>query len=407
MSGILRALLGLILKKVLKKVGFILLLAIVTFLIIGGLSDAVLSVGRNEGNVKISDLGFQGDQAELENAYQNAALAVVQPYRDYYQQEEGYAPNFGVMMAIEMVRDIERNEGVQSSPGRMAGLLKPEFKYGRYVITYYHREEVPPGPDGTGGGTIEWTTEEPIELIEEVITGDARYVHEYEIRSQGYYSGSVYQRDIPVLKIVQSQVDKTRVYAVMAGEGITDLPDQELTYLYGQMLMGSEDLDLSLLYGEGYFPMASGAVFSGGVSGRVVKMTEENYDVPFAEYFGNPGGMRISSPYGWRIHPIKRTRSFHTGLDFPMPRGTPVLAVKDGVVHKVVRLHNIFGSYVILDHGEGWATFYAHLDSFTVKEGATVKRGEQIGAVGNTGLSTGPHLHFEVRENGRACNPVY
>ncbi len=116
---------------------------------------------------------------------------------------------------------------------------------------------------------------------------------------------------------------------------------------------------------------------------------------------------RISAFYGYRIHPIYKTKIFHEGVDFAAPTGTEVYAAGDGVVLNAARSNYGYGNVITIDHGFGYVTAYAHLSAFNVKKGQKVKRGHIIGYVGNTGLSTGPHLHYEVRKNNNRVNPIY
>ncbi len=118
-----------------------------------------------------------------------------------------------------------------------------------------------------------------------------------------------------------------------------------------------------------------------------------------------PVSGRISSGYGWRIHPIFGTREFHTGIDIAAPWGTPIEAAADGTVLFTGWMRG-YGMLVILDHGNGLSTTYSHLSSYSVHVGQRVKRGQVIARIGSTGWSTGPHLFFEVRENGRPVNPL-
>ncbi|MCG8420430.1 MAG: M23 family metallopeptidase [Proteobacteria bacterium] len=111
-----------------------------------------------------------------------------------------------------------------------------------------------------------------------------------------------------------------------------------------------------------------------------------------------------SSGYGYRRHPISGRRKFHRGVDFRARRGTPVRAAGSGVV-VVAKRRGGYGKLVIISHGKGVETRYAHLHRIGVKKGEVVAAGEVIGAVGSTGRSTGPHLHFEVRRSGKAVDP--
>lgn len=117
-----------------------------------------------------------------------------------------------------------------------------------------------------------------------------------------------------------------------------------------------------------------------------------------------PGYTRVTSEFGYRIHPILGYRKLHTGIDIGAPYGATVIAANNGKV--IASYYNSgYGNMIIVDHGGGIATLYAHLSSRLVTTGATVYRGQTIAKVGSTGLSTGPHLHFEVRLNGVYQNP--
>ena len=127
-----------------------------------------------------------------------------------------------------------------------------------------------------------------------------------------------------------------------------------------------------------------------------------------AEYIGGelawpvPGYTRITSKYGMRTHPITGVYKLHTGVDIGAPRGANFIAANDGIVTKA-SYNSAYGNMVIIDHGGGVSTLYAHGDEILVQAGQTVKRGDPILKVGSTGYSTGPHAHFEVRLN-RSCN---
>ncbi len=117
-----------------------------------------------------------------------------------------------------------------------------------------------------------------------------------------------------------------------------------------------------------------------------------------------PGYSRVSSPYGMRIHPIYKVKKMHTGIDIDAPAGASIVAANSGKVI-MAGWNGGYGNCVIVDHGGGLATLYAHQSKILVSVGEKVERGQTIGKVGSTGLSTGPHLHFEVRKNGSTVNP--
>lgn len=129
--------------------------------------------------------------------------------------------------------------------------------------------------------------------------------------------------------------------------------------------------------------------------------------IPAVQPISNKELTRIASGFGYRIHPIYKTWRMHTGMDFTAPSGTPVYATGNGKVIRPSRGTSGYGIVCIIDHGYGYETLYGHLSKMIVKPGQTVKRGEIIGYVGNTGSSTGPHLHYEVIKNGQKINPVH
>jgi murein DD-endopeptidase MepM/ murein hydrolase activator NlpD len=129
--------------------------------------------------------------------------------------------------------------------------------------------------------------------------------------------------------------------------------------------------------------------------------------LPAIQPVNNTDLKRIASYYGYRIDPIYKVRKFHAGIDFSAPKGTHIFATGDGVVVRTKKSRRGYGNTIEIDHGYGYHTFYAHTSKFLVKKGDKVKRGQVIGEVGNTGKSTAPHLHYEVRKNKRAINPIY
>ena len=116
-------------------------------------------------------------------------------------------------------------------------------------------------------------------------------------------------------------------------------------------------------------------------------------------------GYSPGSAYGWRIHPIWGDMRFHAGEDIGAPSGTPILAADSGIATVIPNNGNGYGNYIIINHGGGRTTLYAHMSAFAVSNGQSVTQGQTIGYVGSTGNSTGPHLHFEVRVNGATTDP--
>ncbi len=129
--------------------------------------------------------------------------------------------------------------------------------------------------------------------------------------------------------------------------------------------------------------------------------------IPAIQPISNKQLISLASGYGLRIHPVYKVKRMHQGIDFSAQIGTPIYATADGQVITVEFSFTGYGNMVEIDHGFGYKTRYAHMHGFAVRKGQRVKRGELIGYVGNTGLSTGPHLHYEVHINNLPKNPVY
>jgi murein DD-endopeptidase MepM/ murein hydrolase activator NlpD len=121
--------------------------------------------------------------------------------------------------------------------------------------------------------------------------------------------------------------------------------------------------------------------------------------------FSSPSGGYLTSSFGYRIHPILGYRRFHAGIDFGASHGSPIRSADAGRVI-FAGWYGGYGQSIIIDHGDNLTTLYAHASDIYVSEGQTVQRGQAIAAIGSTGLSTGPHLHFEVRVNGEPVNPL-
>lgn len=139
----------------------------------------------------------------------------------------------------------------------------------------------------------------------------------------------------------------------------------------------------------------------------VLKKQKMLTHIPAIQPISNKDLKRTASGWGYRIHPIYKIRKFHYGIDFSAKVGTPVYSTGNGKIEFAGYTKNGYGYVVIINHGYGYKTLYAHLNSVEVKSGRVVKRGDIIAKVGNTGVSTGPHLHYEVRLNGKRVNPIH
>lgn len=145
-------------------------------------------------------------------------------------------------------------------------------------------------------------------------------------------------------------------------------------------------------------------------SARIANLLKNSGSHGSGKYAGTfrwptPGYSRITSPFGYRIHPILKVRKLHTGIDIGAASGARIVAAGKGTVI-YAGYNGGYGYFTMIDHGNGLVSCYAHQSKILVRKGQYVTAGTQIGRVGSTGLSTGPHLHFEVRVNGNPVNPM-
>lgn len=141
------------------------------------------------------------------------------------------------------------------------------------------------------------------------------------------------------------------------------------------------------------------------VNKMIKNKTEMLASIPAIQPIANKDLQRIASGFGYRMHPIYKTTRMHAGIDFTAPTGTDIYCTGDGVVVEADNAHG-YGRKVVVDHGFGYKTIYAHMKEFKVRKGQKVKRGDVLGTVGSTGLSTAPHLHYEVVRNGVKIDPI-
>jgi len=128
--------------------------------------------------------------------------------------------------------------------------------------------------------------------------------------------------------------------------------------------------------------------------------------IPAIQPIANEDLRHQPSGFGWRTHPIYKTPEFHPGMDFAAPQGTEIRATGDATVERADAAAQGYGNHVVLNHGYGYKTLYGHMLKFVVRPGQKVKRGQLIGFVGSTGLSTAPHVHYEVMKGGEKMNPI-
>jgi murein DD-endopeptidase MepM/ murein hydrolase activator NlpD len=180
-------------------------------------------------------------------------------------------------------------------------------------------------------------------------------------------------------------------YTVKKGDSLSKISSSQGVPL--EVILDANDLQSSVIT-QGTVLFIPGA-----------RMRSEDLKLALGELFIYPIRGRLTSPYGWRNDPISGVRRFHAALDLAAPIGVPVKAAMDGRV-SATGTNATYGNFIILSHSGGYQTMYAHLNAVSVKQGDYVNQGAPIGEVGNTGYSTGPHLHFAVYKNGRVVNPL-
>jgi murein DD-endopeptidase MepM/ murein hydrolase activator NlpD len=178
----------------------------------------------------------------------------------------------------------------------------------------------------------------------------------------------------------------------------------------GIFIAENPDTDLELLLFAGRTGGVPVTISGNGRSERFLFIPGADFSPTELAFFLHPGfhyplrTYRLSSPFGPRINPVTGNFAVHQGLDLAAPEGTGVYAARDG---EVVELGSdpVYGNFIVIRHGETWASLYGHLSTFETALRSRVRSGTLIGRVGSTGQSTGPHLHFELRQNGRAQDP--
>ncbi|MCA6423449.1 MAG: M23 family metallopeptidase [Flavobacterium sp.] len=128
--------------------------------------------------------------------------------------------------------------------------------------------------------------------------------------------------------------------------------------------------------------------------------------IPAIQPVKNEQMKRMASGFGYRSDPFTKARKMHQGMDFTAPTGTPIFATGDGIIKRADNSVSGFGNHIVIQHGYGYETVYAHLSKYKCRAGQRVKRGDVIGYVGSTGRSEAPHLHYEVHKDGKVVNPI-
>lgn len=235
-----------------------------------------------------------------------------------------------------------------------------------------------------------------LDMIGEIMDADKRIYDQYTAaREDAEEIKAEYEATLSALadKQVEYEAEKADLEAKIeeANDMIAQLEEEINTNydLYLEVLAQEEALesDIQSMIAEMERQEAANSITSTGT-----------YIWPLPGY--SPG-----SAYGWRMHPIYNEMRFHAGEDIGAPSGTPILAADSGMATVIPDNGNGYGNYIMINHGGGRVTLYAHMSGFAISNGATVSQGQVIGYVGSTGNSTGPHLHFEVRVNGATTDP--
>lgn len=247
---------------------------------------------------------------------------------------------------------------------------------------------------------------------------------------KGKWQASTSEVDMKTMPTLRSVVVRTSARGAMAQAEIPVEIRESLSEIFSDLL-SLEDLKegdvIRLLYDSMYFrgqQMGTGNILAaeivkGGKSHQAYYYSQGKGDEESGSYYDQSGKSlqqkagfniepvvytRISSPFGYRVHPVLHTVRMHTGIDYAAPSGTPIKATADGVI-TFKGWKGGYGNTVMIRHSNGIETLYGHMSAFTPAQG-TVRAGEVIGFVGTTGRSTGPHLHYEARVNSQPVNPT-
>ena len=235
-----------------------------------------------------------------------------------------------------------------------------------------------------------------LDMIDEIMEADQRSYEQYTAaREQSEQIQAEYETMLTELDSRQSELETEKA----ALEVQIDEATQMIVELEAQL-----ETDRAA-YEE---QLAKEAALEADIQEMIAELERQeaaNSIVSTGTYIWPLPGYRPGSAYGWRIHPIWGDRRFHAGEDIGAPMGTSILAADSGIATVIPDNGNGYGNYIIINHGGGRTTLYAHMSGFAVSNGATVTQGQTIGYVGSTGNSTGPHLHFEVRVNGATTDP--
>lgn len=363
------------------------------------------TLGRVKAFFNLGDLKATAWTEEDDQALYDEYTRLTESWKeglDAYQQEQAqdYALSWGVLAAVDRVfgdpiinEEIKGERDYKPNPEKIYKILRPifEWKDSTIIRELEWEEEVEVGSDRNGNPiyqtrTMHDTQIEHVKLLMMADIYEAKYIYKYETVTESWTEGNV--RITETKEVVKNIIEQgpyyERLLNLMKEHGLNEKSLEmilELATVYDPDYQHSLDTrwaeinSLALDYTQSYYE---------GELGTIVWPLPGRYNT-------------ISSNFGWRIHPIERKYKFHTGIDLPAPSGTAVYAIADGYV-RFSGSNKGYGQFIIIEHGDSIYTAYAHLSKRLVKTGELVSRGQEIGTVGSTGLSTGPHLHFEARK---------
>ena len=230
--------------------------------------------------------------------------------------------------------------------------------------------------------------QEKYEILDKRINTLSKVLEDMGERDDNIYR-VIFESDPLPDNLRNGDINKSKIYAQLK-----DLPESEIISATLQKLESIEKH--AYVQSKSYDELA-----------KMIKNKEAMLaSIPAIQPVANKDLKRIASGFGYRIDPVYKTPRMHSGLDFTAETGTPVYATGDGVVEIAGSQGDGYGNKVVIKHGYGYETLYAHNSKILVKVGASVKRGQTIALVGSTGKSTGPHCHYEVWKNGVKIDPV-
>lgn len=273
-----------------------------------------------------------------------------------------------------------------------------------------------------------------LNMIEEIAAADERRLAEMDAAAKEVASArqeleaekAELEASRAELDTVQAELDEKRADADKILVELNEV-DRELQEMYDEMAQEEAGLSASIAASEKAYTEAkqkeeeerkrqealqnqqnnsSGNSSSGSSSTGSSEGSGSGSSSPSSEGWITPCSyVALTSPYGWRIHPITGKNSFHNGVDLANSQGTPIYAARSGTV-TTATYSGAYGYYVTINHGDGYSTLYAHMTHYIVSAGQSVSQGQVIGYMGSTGWSTGPHLHYTVYLNGNTVNPA-